>query len=97
MTKHKNRHVVRKKRTNYVELIRRFLNLQTCLFVLEPDYANIEIETGLMSQSLFKAYPSFAFSTFLAIKNVVITITPITATAEYKTNIHSETKIFEFR
>ena len=39
-----------KKRTNYVGLIRRFLNLQTCLFVLEHDYADIKIEAGLMSQ-----------------------------------------------
>ena len=30
-----------------------FLNLQTCLFVLKPDYADIEIEAGLMSQPLF--------------------------------------------
>ena len=32
---------------NYVVLIRRFLNLQTCLFVLESDYADIEIEGQL--------------------------------------------------
>ena len=38
---------------NYVVLIQRFLNLQTCLFVLEPDYADIKIEAGLMSQPLF--------------------------------------------
>lgn len=37
---------------NYVVLIRSFLNLQTYLFVLEPDYANIEIEVGLMLQPL---------------------------------------------
>ena len=37
---------------NYVVLIRRFLNLQTCLFVLKSDYADIEIEVKLISQLL---------------------------------------------
>lgn len=44
----KNGHVV--KRTNYVILIRIFLNIQTCPFVLESDYVNIENEVGLVSQ-----------------------------------------------
>ena len=41
---------------NYVVLTQRFLNLQACLFVLKPDYSNIEIEAGLMSQPLFIIY-----------------------------------------
>ena len=54
MTKHPKQACCKKKsRTNYTAKIQRFLNLQTCLFVLELDYVNIEIEAGLMPQPLF--------------------------------------------
>ena len=50
VTKHPKQVRCKEKRTNYVGLIRRFLNLQTCLFVLVSDYADMKIEAGLMSQ-----------------------------------------------
>ena len=52
MTKHPKQACCKEKAPNYVGLIRSFLNLQTCLFVLEPDHADIETEAGLTSQPL---------------------------------------------
>ena len=56
MTKHQKQACCKEKLNELRSIDSEVLNLQACLFVLEPNYSNIEIEAGLMSQPLFIIY-----------------------------------------